>query len=124
MKELIIEKKYNSPYIHFNPESGKLIIQGKSVLEDPNPFYKKLYEWLHEYFATSPPKTILQLKLDYINSSSAKHVRELLNLVEKNFLEGRPCEIEWYYEQDDESIYELGENFKTYLDMPFKFVEF
>ena len=53
MKELIITKTTNTPGIAFNPETGVMKIEGRSIPENPGDFFDPLIEWLEEYFQQS-----------------------------------------------------------------------
>ena len=46
MEELIIEKTGNTPKVHFNHQVGKLVIEGRSIPENPGDFFERLIEWL------------------------------------------------------------------------------
>ena len=47
---LNIEKSVNTPEVHFDPESGELKLEGRSIPENPDDLYIKLIGWIHEYF--------------------------------------------------------------------------
>ncbi len=124
MEELLIEKKYYLPFIHFNPKTGILKMHGKSILEDPDAFFNQIFYWLHEYFSTSPPETIIEINLEYINSSSSKYLHKMLQLINNECNAKNKCNVHWYYEEDDESIKELGEQFESIFDIPFELKKF
>ena len=42
MKELIIEKTSSTPLVVFNPETGQLKIEGRSIPENPGEFFETL----------------------------------------------------------------------------------
>ncbi len=124
MEKLTIEKTNNTPYIDFDPEKGIFNIEGRSIPEDPGKFYNDLYKWLNDYFTDPKKKTYLHIKLEYLNSSSSKYITGLLHIMERNHTEGKDAEINWHYEEDDETIMEMGEHYKSSLEIPINLISF
>ena len=123
MKEFIIEKTYSTPLVIFDPTLKALRIEGRSIPENPSHFYEPVSDWLKEYFKTPGQSLEVKMKLDYINSGSSKSILSVLKLL-KTFVDcGADCKIEWHYEEDDESLRDLGKHFKSILKMPFHMVE-
>jgi len=82
MDPLIIEATSHSPEISFDPSAGKFFISGVSRPEDVRSFYYPVVEWLERFleeevragkvsFNKDNP-LVLEIKLKYFNSSSAK----------------------------------------------------
>jgi len=124
MLDLHIVKSSNTPKIDFLHEEGILHLEGRSIPENPNEFYKPLFNWLVEYFANPKPITQIVIKLEYINSGSSKSLLELFRVIRENHLNGHQCEVKWYYEEDDESVIELGEHYQFTLKIPFEFISY
>lgn len=124
MKDLLIDKTYSTPSVNFDPKSGILKIEGRSIPENPSVFYEPLLKWLTEYFQTvSNPSTKLDIKLDYINSGSSKSILTMLKAIKVFCDNGKDCQVNWHFEEDDESIRDLGKHFKSVLKMPFNLIE-
>lgn len=121
MLDLHIDKSTNTPKVDFIFEEGLLQIEGRSIPENPNEFYKPLIQWVNEYFTQPKAKTKLVIKLEYINSGSSKSLLEFLRLIRDYHNKGNIITIEWYYESDDESVQELGEHYHYTLKIPFEF---
>lgn len=124
MEELIIEKSLNTPKIHFDPESGVLNIEGRSIPENPGDFYDELINWIKDYFTNPKEKTTVNLKLEYVNSGSSKYLLGIFRIFKEKFQTGQDCVINWYYEEDDEAILHLGEHYKSTVKIPFNLIEF
>ncbi len=124
MKDLVIEKTYSTPAVNFEVKTGMLRIEGRSIPENPSVFYDPLTSWINEYFQTEVnSSTKLDIKLDYINSGSSKSILAMLKSI-KSFCDvGKACQVNWHFEEDDESIRDLGKHFKSVLKMPFNLVE-
>ncbi len=123
MKELVIEKTVKTPYVNFDPQSGILKIIGRSIPENPEEFYTKLFEWVNEYFKKPQEETLVNIQLEYINSGSSKFILEFFQLFQDSKSKGINCKINWYYEEDDEAVLELGKHYQSIIDVPFKLVE-
>lgn len=113
MENLVIEKSNYIPHIHFDAASGILFIEGKSYPENTFEVYKPVNEWLKEYFnTTSNEKTVVNLELTYLNSSSLKAFFDMFDIFESAHEKGKGIEINWVYESDDDIIEETGEDFR------------
>lgn len=124
MDKLEIERKSNTPAVLFDPESGHLKIEGRSIPENPGEFYDELIEWIREYFKTPKTATIIDLNLEYVNSGSSKYLLGFFKVIKEETQKGSKVTVNWYYEEDDEAIQSLGEHYKTSLKIPFNMIEY
>jgi hypothetical protein len=124
MKELIIAKSANTPGITFNPETGIMKIEGRSIPENPGDFFDPIIEWLEDYFSKATEVTRFDLNLEYVNSGSSKYLLGIFRILKKKHDEGKNCSINWYYEEDDEAIFSLGEHYKNTIKIPFNLIEY
>ncbi len=124
MKELVIKKTNNTPAVNFNPENGLLKIEGRSIPENPGEFFEELIDWINEYFDKPVPNTQFDLNLEYVNSGSSKYLLGIFRILKKKYEEGKKSIINWYYEEDDESILSLGEHYKSTIKIPFNLIEY
>jgi hypothetical protein len=124
MEKLEIEKRNNTPSVVFDPDSGHLKIEGRSIPENPGEFYDELIEWIREYFQTPCSTTIIDMNLEYVNSGSSKYLLGLFRVIKEEAGKGTDVVINWYYEEDDEAILSLGEHYKSSLKMPFNLIEY
>ena len=51
-----------TPGVNFNPDTGMLIIEGKSIPNDAEKFFIPILEWLEEYVKVTKVKTTFILK--------------------------------------------------------------
>lgn len=123
MENLVIEAKNKTPKIDFNKETGVMEISGISSAENSLDFYKPIINWIEEYKSIAKPKTVLNINYKYFNTSSAKCILDLLErfVSLKDF--GTTLEVNWYYEKDDEEMYDAGSNFSEILEQPFNLIE-
>ena len=123
MENLVIEGSPKTPTIKFNPEEGKLLIQGRSIPENSIDFYKPLVDILEEYAGNVKPATRVDIVLEYFNTSSSKCILDVFKKLEKINEAGGGVAINWHYEEDDEDMLEAGEDYQAIINIPFKIVE-
>ena len=92
MENLEISPTTNTPHVILDARNGRLIISGRSIPEDPDVFYAKIFNWVDEYFSKSAKDTEIEFKLEYVNSGSSKYILELLREIHRlsNNKNGRP----------------------------------
>lgn len=124
MDDLFLNKTFNSPEVEFIASSGELNIEGRSIPEDPGEFFERLINWLSDYFLDPVETTVMNIKLEYINSGSSKYMLELLRILKVNYVKGKDVLVKWFYEEGDESIEELGQHYEQTMQIPFEIIEF
>ena len=124
MNDLYLKKSFNSPEVEFIAASGELSIEGRSIPEDPGEFFDRLINWLNEYFLNPVEVTVMNIKLEYINSGSSKYLLEVLRIMKVNHEKGRNILLKWYFEEGDESIEELGQHYEQTIQIPFELIEY
>jgi hypothetical protein len=111
MEKLFIEETKYTPKIDMDQESGIISIEGKSYPENTFEFYEPVMKWLEDYFNGNAKKsTVVNLEIIYFNSSSSKLFFDLFDLLEEN-KDDNEIEINWIYDQENESAQEAGEDF-------------
>lgn len=123
MEDLVLAKSAYLPGVSFNVNTGILSISGRSVSENPVPFYQNLQDWVCSYFQKPHSKTVLSFEMEYVNSSSAKLVYNIIEVVDQFAEKGCNCEVLWHFEHDDESMEELGLHFQGSFNVPFSMIE-
>jgi len=113
MKNLLIKATHYTPEIDLNAETNVLGICGKSYPENSFEFYAPVIEWVDKYLSNiETQKIILNLELEYMNSSSLKVYFDLLDVVEiANDNKSVNIEINWIFDKDNDIAQETGEDF-------------
>ncbi len=111
MATIDIEKTQLTPSILLDKEKGLVEIKGDSLPENTAEFYKPLMTELKDYFNSPQVTTIINLEITYFNSSSSKLYFDFFDLLE-NASKKYKIEINWIYDEDNESMEEAGEDFK------------
>ena len=123
MENLTLEGSAKTPTITFHAGEGKLELQGRSIPENSVEFYKPLNEWIDNYGSSPQANTIVDIKLEYFNTSSSKCILDLFKKLEGINGKGTDVHINWYFEEDDEDMEEAGEDYQAIISLPFKIIE-
>ena len=110
MSNLSISQTKSTPEVRGNFENGILEIKGNCFPENSILFFDEILNWM-ELLPSTLPKFILNCQLNYIASSSVMHFYKLMQKTEEAFSPEK-IEITWEYEEGDEDIQNLGEEFK------------
>lgn len=103
---------------------GYLVIRGKSV-----PFnYPEIYDTIQDrmsLYMNKPEKTTrIDICLSAINAVSKRSIISTFQLFEKMNKQGINILINWYYQSDDEDVYEMGEICKSIFDLNIRMLPF
>ena len=107
MKNLTIESIHGTiPKVVFDAQTGNCEISGESSPEDVLIFFQELNNWLDEYIEHVKGPISLTLNLNYFNTSSSKAIFWVLSILKKYQEEGGEVKVTWYYDKDDQDMYE------------------
>lgn len=120
MEDLKQEGSAKTPEVEFNA-SGELLLKGRSIPENSIEFYKPLIEWIESYSESPNSSTVLNVQLEYFNTSSSKCILDVFKKLES--ITGSEVSVKWYYEEDDEDMLEAGEDYEAIIDLPFEMIE-
>jgi len=123
MDAIIIEGTPKTPSITFDSKEGVFEIKGRSIPENSVEFYKPLVDWLDNYKQTPLSKTVVNIRLEYFNTSSSKCILDVFKKLEAIYKAKNDVEVNWYYEEDDEDMLEAGEDYESIIRVPFKMIE-
>ena len=123
MEPISIEGTAKTPSVKFDAGRGVIEIKGRSIPENSIEFYKPLVEWLDEYSKGPLKKTVVNIQLEYFNTSSSKCILDVFKKLELIHNANSEVLVNWYYEEDDEDMLEAGEDYESIIKVPFKMVE-
>jgi len=123
MKPIIIEGTPKTPTIRFDVSEGIFEIKGRSIPENSVEFYKPLIDWLENYKETPLDKTVVNIRLEYFNTSSSKCILDVFKKLEAIHKAKNDVVVNWFYEEDDEDMLEAGEDYESIIRVPFKMIE-
>ena len=111
METLEIESTERTPGIKFDYDHHYFEINGEAYPENSDEFFMPVMDALQAYIASGASDKISFLfKLIYFNSSSARVLMKLFELLDEA-AESRSVEIEWHYHEEDDTMEEFGEEF-------------
>ena len=118
MQNLSIPASARTPAIDFDFGKNHLKLSGESYPEDVTEFYKPLFSALDAYLTElGPGKSCrFDFELIYINSSSAKAVMMLMDKLDAAASNGAAVDVYWFYDKEDDTMQELGEEFGEDLE--------
>lgn len=120
MANLEIQSTETTPKVIFSQSDNQFRIEGRSLMEDADIFYKPVKEWLTTYSKKPNPKTELNIKLDYLNTVTSRQFLDLFKI-----LEAIPdSKIVWHFSDEEEDIEEMGQELAELVSVPFEFRTF
>lgn len=101
-----------TPAVRFDFAKHHLKIAGESYPEDVTEFYGPVFAALDAYLAgLGTGACRVDFELIYLNSSSAKAVMLLMDKLEAAAAKGAAVDVHWFYDKEDDTMQELGEEF-------------
>jgi hypothetical protein len=122
MKNFAIAGTQSTPSIEANWESGVLSMQGDSYPENSYEMFSQVIDWISDYLASSDQPLDMQLQLLYLNTSSIKALMDIFDLLEEAHQSQRAVSVTWSYDQRNERVAQLAEEFKEDCTFPFAIV--
>ncbi len=112
-----------TPSVKVLTDEHRIVISGQSKLEDPAPFYEKLVVVLDDNIYEFKTHASIDFYLNYLNSSSSKWLFHILKGIQVKYQGKKIITINWYFDEDDDSMLEAGEVFQSLLSLPFNLIE-
>ncbi len=126
MPTLHIEPSLTTPEIRFDLEKCHFSIKGSSYPENSLKFYQPVVQYLSELVQNhviDPSKTyILDVELQYFNTSTAKVLLDIFRYFEQLYEKGQPAKVRWLYLEDDTEMEDAGLDYQTAVKLPFELV--
>lgn len=119
MDDLIIKPTDKSLAVELS--YGILNFTGRSILTDPKLFFEDVNSWVIIYLKDPAHETVVNIKLEYIDTASTQSLYQILrqlNIVRKR---GLVLMVNWYIEDEDPEMKELGEMIEQRLGFEFQY---
>lgn len=118
MSSFICEATARTPHIHLDSPHATLLMAGESYPEDVPSFYAALTNAITAFFDQNPYQEgdapfAVSIKLTYFNSSSARALMEMLDLLDGAAGTGRAITVEWYCDPDDDITREFAQDISS-----------
>lgn len=119
MDNLLIAGTDTTPSVLFFVEKGILTLSGKSLPENVARFYEQIDDALNLFIDEhSHNSLMITCEFEYINTSSSKAV---FNLLKKAIKSIEKVMVVWGYEEEDEDMFEQGQDFASALGVKFEY---
>ena len=122
MNTLTIQESQSTPAITADWDLGCLTMQGDSYPENSFEFFAQIIAWIENYLRIkeSSEPLRLELRLVYMNTSSVKAMMDIFDLLEEAHGQGRPINVNWYYDPRNERVVDLADEFREDCSFPFE----
>jgi len=121
MESIRIEKTQKTPL--FILKDGYIQISGRSIPQNSKELYKVCLNWVEQYVKSPDPETKIVLYYEYIDTSSTRCLMDILMIISKIPQNSQnKIVINWYYEQGDHDLHDLGTHIEAHLNVPFNII--
>lgn len=121
MNKFYLEGDQSKPTVLLDPYEKCLRIEGRSILDNAAHFYQPVIDWMTEYVKNPFEETILEVRLEYINTSSSKCLVDIFHLLEEILETENTVQVDWIYNENDDDLEEAGKDFESVVGVPFFF---
>lgn len=101
---------------------GVIRIRGRWMMENSAGFSRVLSDWYDNYIFDLPEISSIDIYLEYFSGVNFFILISLLRKIISAKLIRREIPINWYYEEGDDDILDLGEYISSYLGTNFNFI--
>ena len=112
MSELHITATDRTPEIRLSIDEGVFSMKGESFPEDVSAFYGQVIVAIDQLPVAVKKPMSVDISMVYINSSSIKAMFRIFEGFEALRNGGQSVSVRWHYQEDDDIMQELGEDFK------------
>ncbi len=121
MESFLIEATKATPLVKFDKEKNYLVFKGQSYRENMTAFYRPVLSFLDELILlnTRMQNTfIVSFYLSYCNGVTLKCIFSILEKIKDIYKNGQAVSVVWFYEEDNENMFENGEDYKEVFNIP------
>ena len=124
MENLNIPKTKYTLMINFDVKTGIFEMSGSSYPENAMEFFQPIIKFIELYTSEIRKAIVLNLELEYLNTSSTKCLLDILEILEKYYKDSGDVKVNWHYKEDDEDILEMGEDITEDIEIPINLISY
>lgn len=111
MNNIFTAATASTPEIDFKFDERVLCIKGEAYPENAALFWGELIGSVKAFIDQNDSRApvIVDVALTYFNSSSTKMLFSLFDALNELAASGTPVLLNWYHDEDDDTIYEFGQ---------------
>ena len=132
IERLVIDKTEFSPEIILDHAGKNFSIKGNSRPEDVRDIYFPVVTWMNDYEAflqgegkgyhTEDDPMVFEFDMEYFNSSTAKFLFDIVDVLRKMKKSGVPVGVAWIWDEEDTDMKEAGEDLSYLVEMDFTYI--
>ena len=123
MEKLNIESTINSPRVVLDPAENLFEFSGESRPENVRNFFLPILEWLEQFAASANGPCTFSFNFEYFNSTSAKYILDIFKILHSIQNSGSEVRVQWHYEEDDEDMFEVGQEMSRMSELTFDYIK-
>jgi len=124
MEILLINDSPQTPFVHFDKNTGLMKIKGRSIPDKADEFWSPILSWFDSYLSQPAEETVVSIDLEYFNITSSKRILFLLYKLNELSENGIKVKVEWFYRDKDDDMYEVGQDYAYMVKVPFSFIKY
>ena len=110
----------STPNVDFDIQSSVYEIRGKSIPLKTSEFYQPIINWLRGFSDDIKDGSKVKIDLEYLNPESYKWLIHIFRIFERSNKMGAKITVQWFFDEGDEEIKELGKELDQIVDLPFR----
>lgn len=122
MEDLIIKPTDKSLAVDIS--YGIFNFTGRSILTDPKVFFDPINTWVGKYLKDPAGETVVNVKLEYIDTASTQSLYQILRKLNSLRKRDMVVMLNWYVEDEDPEMKELGEMIEQRLGIEFQYISY
>lgn len=119
-KNLSLAPTQSTPAVTAEWDSGLLVMTGESYPENTYEIFDNIIGWVESYISSEDRPLKVELKLNYLNTSSIRAMIDIFDRLQAAADEGRAITVCWLYDSRNPRSAELGEEFKEDYTFDFR----
>lgn len=119
MEKWTIEASERTPLVLLDREESILKLEGRSYPEEGMDFFEPIIVRFKSLQHSETPIRTIHLRLEYYNSSTAKAISDLFQLLYVAKSAGHLVKVIWEFEEEDDGIQEDVDMFVDSFDLDF-----
>lgn len=118
----VVDASAITPAVILDGTKGILLLKGRAIPENSIDFFEPIYHWIDDYCTHPNQETIIQIRLEYFNTSASKCLLDIFRKFEA-LKSNSKIVVQWYHEIGDDEMEEAGEDYQAIVKLPFEMIE-
>jgi hypothetical protein len=111
------------PKIIYDEMAGIVKIEGRSISSDAQIYFNDFLPYFEDCLKRKPMDLILNLDLEYFNTTTSKLLMDFFNIAKSVEKEGFTVKVNWYFEEDDEDMEDAGGDYESLTKLDFNIIQ-